>query len=160
MTRALSAALALFLVSCSRSTPPLTANEKTTIANEVRTVMSSVAADVTRDGPLAWLRYFETGPEFFMAVNGGMAFPDGAAARENTQKFATTINRIELKWEGNLRVDPLTKDLAAVASPWHEVQIDKQGHRNEESGYFTGLCERIDGAWHIRNAHWSQATGK
>ena len=51
-----------------------------------------------RNGPLAWLKYFDTGPAFFMAVNGQMAFPNGAAAEEGTRKFAQTISHIELKW--------------------------------------------------------------
>jgi len=50
-----------------------------------------------------------------MAVNGQMAFPNGAAAEEGTRKFAQTISHIELKWGDDLRVDPLTTHLAAIA---------------------------------------------
>ena len=106
-------------------------------------------------GPLAWLKFFNTGPEFFMAVNGQLAFPNAAAATEGTQNFARTINRIELTWGDDLRVDPLTGELAVVAASWREIQVDKGGHRIEEAGYFTGLAEYRDARWRFRDAHWS-----
>jgi hypothetical protein len=121
----------------------------------VRTLMKNVAHDVTHDGPLAWCKYLETGPTFFMAVNGQMAFANGAAAVEGTQKFALTIKHIELAWGEDLRVDPLTPQLAVVAAPWHEVQIDTAGHRVEEDGFFTALAEYREGRWQFRDAHWS-----
>ena len=121
----------------------------------VRALMQTVAQDVTRNGPLAWLKYFDTGPAFFMAVNGQLAFPNSAAAEEGTRKFAQTISHIELKWGDDLRVDPLTTHLAAVAVSWREIQVDTAGHRVNATGYFTGLAEYRDGRWQFRNAHWS-----
>jgi len=90
-----------------------------------------------------------------MAVNGQMAFPNGAAAQEGTEKFAQTISHIQLKWGGDLRVDPLTAELAVVAASWREVQVDTAWHRVDEAGYFTGLAEYREGHWQFRNAHWS-----
>jgi hypothetical protein len=43
---------------------------------------------VTQEGPLAWLEFFDNGPGFFMAVNGQLASPNAAAAKEGTQDFA------------------------------------------------------------------------
>lgn len=120
-----------------------------------RTFMHTVAHDVTQEGPIAWLKFFNTGPEFFMAVNGQLAFPSPAAAKEGTQNFARTINRIELTWGDDLRVDALTAELAVVATSWREIQVDKAGHRSEETGYFTGLAEHREGRWRFRDAHWS-----
>jgi hypothetical protein len=117
--------------------------------------MHAVADDVTQEGALAWLKFFNTGPEFFMAVNGQLAFPNAAAAREGTQNFARTINRIELTWGDDLRVDPLTAELAVVAASWREAQVDQAAHRTEEAGYFTGLVEYRDARWRFRDAHWS-----
>jgi hypothetical protein len=111
------------------------------------TFMHTVAHDVTQDGPLAWLKFFDTGPGFFMAVNGQLVFPNASAAKEGTQKLARTINRIDLTWGNDLRVDPLTAELAVVAASWREIQVDKAGHRIEEAGYFTGLVEYRDGHW-------------
>jgi hypothetical protein len=134
---------------------PLTPASPAAIDESVRTFMHTVAHDVTQEGPLAWLKFFNTGPEFFMAVNGQLAFPNAAAAKEGTQNFARTINRIDLTWGDDLRVDPLTAELAVVAASWREVQVDKAGHRIEEAGYFTGLAEYRDGRWRFRDAHWS-----
>jgi hypothetical protein len=125
------------------------------VEQAVGALMQTVAKDVTRNGPLAWLKYFDTGPAFFMAVNGRMAFPNSAAAKEGTRKFAQTISHIELKWGDDLRVDPLTTHLAAIAVSWREVQVDTAGRRVDETGYFTGLAEYQDGHWQFRNAHWS-----
>ncbi|HEV3277287.1 MAG TPA: hypothetical protein VG860_10765 [Terriglobia bacterium] len=121
----------------------------------VRAFMQSVAHDVTQDGPMAWIKYFDEGPAFFMAVNGQMAFPNAAAAQQGTRKFAQTISHIELKWGDDLRVDPLTADLAVVAASWHETLIDTAGHREDDAGYFTGLAENRKGRWQFRDAHWS-----
>jgi hypothetical protein len=117
--------------------------------------MQTVSHSVTQDGPVAWLKYFDASPAFFMAVNGQMAFPNPAAAQEGTRKFAQTIRQIELKWGDDLRVDPLTNGFAIVGSSWREVLVDTTGHSVTETGYFTGLAEYREGHWQFRNAHWS-----
>ena len=133
----------------------LTPANAAAIDESARTFMHTVAHNVTQEGPLAWLKFFNTGPEFFMAVNGQLAFPNAAAAKEGTQNFARTINHIDLTWGDDLRVDPLTAQLAVVAASWREIQVDKAGHRIEEAGYFTALAEYRDGRWRFRDAHWS-----
>jgi hypothetical protein len=121
----------------------------------VRAFMQTVSHSVTQDGPMAWIKYFDASPAFFMAVNGQMAFPNTAAAHEGTRKFAQTIPHIELKWGDDLRVDPLTNEFAMVAVSWREIQIDTAGHSVTETGYFTGLAEYREGHWQFRDAHWS-----
>jgi hypothetical protein len=128
----------------------LTPASDAAIDESARTFMHTVAHDVTQEGPLAWLKFFDTGSGFFMAVNGQLAFPNAAAAKEGTENFARTIKSIDLTWGNDLRVDPLTAELAVVAASWREIQVDKAGHRIEEAGYFTGL-----GYWRFRDAHWS-----
>jgi hypothetical protein len=139
----------------SHESQSLTPVGEAAIREGVQAFMQRVADDVTRDGPLAWCKYLDTRPVFFMVVNGQMAFPNGAAAQEGTQKFAQNVNHIELKWGNDLRVDPLTADLAVVAVSWSEVQLDTAGHRVDEAGYFTGLAEYREGHWQLRDAHWS-----
>lgn len=133
----------------------LTPASAAAIDESARAFLHTVAHDVTQEGPLAWLKFFDTGPGFFMAVNGQLAFPNAAEAREGTQNFARTINCIDLRWGNDLRVDPLTAELSVVAASWREVQVDKAGHRIEQAGYFTGLAEYRDGHWRFRDAHWS-----
>jgi len=136
----------------------LTPASAAAIDESARTFMHTVAHDVTQEGPLAWLKFFDTGPGFFMAVNGQLAFPNAAAAKEGTQNFARTINSIDLTWGNDLRVDPLNAEFAVVAASWREIQVDKAGHHIEEAGYFTGLIEYRDGRWRFRDAHWSAPT--
>jgi hypothetical protein len=121
----------------------------------VRAFMQTVSHSVTQDGPMAWIKYFDSSPAFFMAVNGQMAFPNSAAAQEGTRRFAQTIRHIELKWGDDLRVDPLTSEFAVVAVSWSEIQVDTAGHSVTEKGYFTGLAEYREGRWQFRDAHWS-----
>ena len=121
----------------------------------VRSFMQTVSHSVTQDGPLAWIKFFDASPAFFMAVNGQMAFPNASAAQEGTRKFAQTIRQIELKWGDDLRVDPLTNEYAVVGVSWREVQVDTAGHSVTETGYFTALAEYRDGHWQFRDAHWS-----
>jgi len=133
----------------------VTPDEAVAVDRAVRAFMQTVSDSVTHDGPLAWIKYFNASPVFFMAVNGQMAFPNAAAAQEGTRKFARTIRQIELKWGDDLRVDPLTNELAVVAVSWREIQVDTAGHTVTETGYFTGLAEYGGGHWQFRNAHWS-----
>jgi hypothetical protein len=133
----------------------LTPARAAAVEEGVRALTRDVARDVTQEGPQAWRNYFEANPFFFMAVNGQMAFPNNAAANEGIQNFALTISHIELQWGDDLRVDPLTPEFAVVAAPWREIQVDINGHRVVESGFFTGLAEYRDGRWQFRDAHWS-----
>lgn len=68
------------------------------VGESLRTFMQAVAREVSQEGPTAWCRYFDTSPAFFMAVNGQLAFANGAAAKEGTTNFARTISHIELSW--------------------------------------------------------------
>src|SRR5260370_42336274 len=96
----------------------LTPASAAAIDESARTFMQTVAHDVTQEGPLAWLKVFNTGPEFFMAVNGQLAFPEAAARKEGTQNFARTINRIDLTWGDDLRVDASAAEPAVVPTAW------------------------------------------
>jgi hypothetical protein len=49
-----------------------------------------------------------------MAVNGQIAFPSGAAAKQGMPEVAQLIKHIDLKWGDDLRVDPLSPQLAVV----------------------------------------------
>jgi hypothetical protein len=146
-------------VTQSRSLTPARASA---VETGVRAFMSTVAHDVTQDGPSAWRKHFADTPSFFMAVNGQLVFADSAAVTAAIPDLARVIKHIELRWSNvrsgdDLRVDPLTADLAVVATSWHEVITDPAGNRVEATGYFTGTVGFRDGRWQFRNAHWSVA---
>jgi hypothetical protein len=143
-------------VSVSRNGPAaLTPSEAASVEDAVRSFMAGVAHDVTQEGPAAWGTAFSDAPSFFMAVDGQLVFPTGAAARAALPELARSIPHIELAWGQDLRVDVLTASLAVVATSWREVRVDAAGHRVDEKGFFTGTVEYRDGRWHLRNAHWS-----
>jgi hypothetical protein len=134
---------------------PLTPERAAAVEDGVRAFTQTVAHDVTQNGPTAWRKHFSDSPAFFMASNGLLVFPNSAAATKGIQDFARTIKQIELRWGDDLRVDPLTPDLAVVAATYHEIQVNTAGQRVDEAGFFTGIAEYRDGRWQFRNAHWS-----
>lgn len=156
-----STALAFLIVTCCHSgigqaTELLPPSRAATVRQGVQEFMQIVARDVTRGGPVAWCKYFDTNPEFFMAVNGKLAFASGADAQKGTQEFAHTIHSIELKWGKDFRVDPITPGLAVVGVSWREVQVDNANHSTEEAGYFTAVAQYQKGHWKFRDVHWSE----
>jgi hypothetical protein len=149
-----AALLALALCCGTRPTP---AEPPPDVAASARSFMLEVARGVTRDGPTAWQRYCADTPAFFMAVNGRLQFADGAAARAGIEALPALIRRIELRWGGDLRVDPLGADYAVVAASYTELQVSPKGQRRIERGFFTGVLERSGEGWKLRDAHWSSA---
>jgi hypothetical protein len=138
--------------SGSQSLTPATA---AAVEKDVRVFTETVARDITQEGPAAWRKYLSESPSFFLASEGRMVFPNGAAATAGIQDLVRTIKRIELQWGDDLRVDPLTPDFAVVAATYHELRVDTAGKRIEESGFFTGTAEHRNGRWQFRNTHWS-----
>src|ERR1700733_550418 len=138
----------------------LTEARRAAVEDRVRQFTATVAHDVTRDGPIAWRKFFGDGPEFFMAVNGKLAFPDGQSAAKAIPEIARQFKHIELRWGQDLRLDALTENLCAVAVSYTEV-IDPQpaadSMRGTHTGYFTALAENRNGQWRFRNAHWSES---
>jgi hypothetical protein len=109
---------------------------------------------------MAWRKHFSDSPEFFMAVNGVIAFPNGQAAAQAIPEIARQYKHIELRWGDDLRVDGLTENLCVVAASYTEVielQPGFEGMQGTQRGYFTGLAEKRNGQWQFRNAHWSAA---
>ena len=134
---------------------PISAAQKAAVEQEVRQFAALVSRDVTQEGPAAWQKHFADDPAFFMAAEGKLQFPNRQAAREGIEGLTRILPHIELNWGDDLRIDPLTAEFAQVATSWHEVLVDKDGHRMEEAGFFTGLVEKRGRQWQFRNAHWS-----
>ncbi len=147
------------VASISANSSNLTAERRTVVENDVRRFTAAVARDVTSEGPIAWRKYFADEPQFFMAVDGTLVFPDGQSAAKAIPQIASQFKRIELHWGDDLRLDPLTDSLCNVATSYTEkieLQPGASGPQGAEVGYFTGIAENRNGQWQFRNAHWSQ----
>jgi hypothetical protein len=138
----------------SKDTVSLDQRQVLAIQDSVRSLSISIARDITREGPNAWLSYFERSPHFFMASEGALAFPNNDSADTFVHGLSTWVRSIELSWS-DLRIDPLTADIAVMAASFHEVLTDTSGHKISEEGYFTAIAEQTSGRWLLRNAHWS-----
>ena len=135
----------------------LTTAQYSIVQDSVLQMASQIAADVSRDGPIAWLRHFADTTVFFMASDGQLMFPNyDSASIFIRNKLVKMISKIELSWS-DIRVDPLTAELAVMAASYKEVLTDSAGHIMplSGSGYFTAVAQQTSHGWQLRNAHWS-----
>jgi hypothetical protein len=139
----------------SRDTCALTPAQKDATEAAVRKFVASVATDINHDGPAAWRKEFADSPSFFMASEGLLVLRNSQTASQAIDQLARTVKHIDLRWGDDLRVDPLTPNLAVVGVSYHETRDDTEGHHVDETGFFTGLAENRDGRWQFRDAHWS-----
>jgi len=68
---------------------------------------------------------------------GNWYSPTATSAARGIDDLTRTIKSIELRWGDDLRVDPLTPDLAVMASSWSELRVAADGGRVTDRGYFT-----------------------
>jgi hypothetical protein len=152
-------AFSLFLIiSChGNDSSVLTPNQASQVRDSVLGMASQIAADLSREGPVAWLGHFCDTAGFFMASDGILMFPNYDSASQFIRKnLVKMISTIELSWS-DLRVDPIRSDLAMMAASYKEILMDSSGRRMPQSGsgYFTGLAQKTSKGWQLRNAHWS-----
>ncbi len=124
------------------------------MAHGIAAMTDSIAVDLHTQGPSAWLRYFDRTPGFFMASDGSLAFPSNDSANKAVPNIARVLKRADLTW-GRLRIDSLSAGMAQLAAPFDETLIDSAGKTTKISGYFTGIVDRGEAGWRLRNAHWS-----
>jgi hypothetical protein len=119
----LTVLLMVFCSACNsqRLVGPAIAPERAAeVEREVLEFAATVAHDVTQEGPAAWRKHFSESPAFFLASEGHLQFQDSASAMAGIQELTRAIKHIELKWS-DVRVDPLTPELAGMGAGWHEV---------------------------------------
>jgi hypothetical protein len=142
-------------LSCTGRTDPLTQRQSDEARERVQKMMDMVSRDVSRDGPIAWLTYFENTPGFFMVSEGQLVFPNGEIASTVIKNdLVKQIRDIELHWS-NVRIDILTETFANVGAAWNEEITDSANHIISQNGYFTAVAEKTRQGWKLRNAHWS-----
>lgn len=143
------------VVSCKRNHAKLNAADRALVKDSVTNMAANIAADISKNGPRAWLNYFEDTPDFFMANEGQLVFQDHQSAKTfilNT--VVKNILQIKLRWE-HIRIDPLTSRLASIGADFHEDQTIASGKNLSIDGYFTGIAHYDGHRWKLRNAHWS-----
>ena len=151
----LAFAMMVLMASCKSGNQDIVAEQQAKVKTGVTQFADSIATNITRDGPIAWLKYFNDSPTFFMASDGQLVFNSHDAA----DKFIKTtlikaITKINLKWS-NLRIDPLTPDIAMMAANFHEDLTDNTDKTTPCDGYFTAVAQQTGKGWQLRNAHWS-----
>ena len=147
--------LILLISSCHNNTDSLTPAQKSIVVDGVQLMVDSIAKAISHEGPIAWLRYFENSPEFYMASNGQLAFTNNdSLANFLKNTYSKSVSKIELSWN-HVRIEPFTSKIASVAAIFHEDITDFAGRKTPSDGYFTGIAHQTSQGWQFQNAHWS-----
>jgi len=145
----------LYISSCQNDEDSLTQIQYSIVKNNVTKMVGSIAKNISDKGPIGWLFYFENTPEFFMASEGQLKFPNrDSAANFINNNLVHNISKIELHWS-NIRIDPLTIKIASIGATFHEDIINVDGKNIQVDGYFTGIAHQTSQGWKLQNAHWS-----
>jgi hypothetical protein len=154
-SRTLILAMSCWVVACHTNTQSLDAKETNLVIDSVRRMTANLINDLSNHGPVAWLNYFEESPDFFMVSSGQLAFKDyqsGKTFIEDTLvKYFVKIN-LQLN---QLRIDPLTSNLASIGAGFHEELFDSTGKMALADGYLTALVKQTNQGWKFRNLQWS-----
>jgi len=148
------------VVACQRGNIQLDSKESNLVRDSVHLMMANLITDLSSRGPVAWLNYFEESPDFFMVSDGQLAFKDYQSGKmfiENT--LIKNILKINLEWN-QLRIDPLTSELASIGGNFHEDLTDSSGKIIESDGYLTAVAKRTNRGWKFGNLHWSMLKNK
>lgn len=149
-------ALALGRAADGAEPNPAAGVDTARVTREVGAMLAEIPAALGRDGPRAWLRYFDDDPSFLMASDGALQLDGIAAARAFLEKYAAGIRAIELHWS-NIRIVALAPGIATVAADYREELTGRDGREMHPHGYFTGLAIRTVSGWRLRSAHWSRS---
>jgi len=142
-------------ISCNNKTSSFAAKEQAIVKDSVQQLVNSIEKNISQRGPVAWLNYFEDSPDFFMASDGLLVFPNIDTARNFINNvLVKNMISIKLKWD-HVRIDPLTVSLSGVSANFHEDAFDSTGKKSAYDGYFSGIAIQTSNGWKLHNAHWS-----
>jgi hypothetical protein len=141
--------------ACKYHKHVLSAADSIAVSDSVKQLTANISHDLASRGPVVWLNYFQNSPQFFMAADGQLSFRDYHSAEAFIRDtLIKNMHKIELKWS-NMRVDVLTRSIAAIGGDFHEDITLANGQTLPFDGYFSGTAVATSGGWKLRNAHWS-----
>jgi hypothetical protein len=148
------------LVGCAaQSDRPLSAAEKSAIADSLKTLVVS-AYDLTGPDPVASLMsLYPTGDSLVSASAGTVV----RTRRELEQQVKTFWNYVGVnmqkpRWEWtSMNIDVLSRDAAAMTSTYRIPHMTPQGTPHLIGGAWTAVFARRGGRWVIVQEHLSDA---
>ncbi len=146
--------ITLILAACQGKRQSPDEGQLGAVRDSVQVFASTVAHEVTREGPRAWLRFFSHSPEFFMASQGKLVFPTIDSASVLVEYLAVQVRSIQLTW-ADMSVDPLSPQLAGFRASFHEIVTERSGQPTPIEGFCTATVEHTGAGWRFRNLHWS-----
>jgi hypothetical protein len=146
---------AISVLSCSEQVKPKAKDQYEPVREGVLSLMNKISGGIKSKGPIAWLDYLEYSPDFFMASEGHLQFPNiDSADNFIRNRLSKQIRKSSLNWN-EIRVDPMNDNQAGIAAQWYEVFTDTAGVETIQRGYFTGIADKVKKDWLLRNLHWS-----
>jgi ketosteroid isomerase-like protein len=150
---------ALLLDACSsRAEPPMSATERSAIADTLRTMVVS-AYDLTKPGDKV-ARMMSLYPP-----NGNVVSASGGRASVSRDSLAAGIrafweyvgqNMREPKWTWDeWHIDVLSRNAAVVTATYHVPHLTPRGQPHTIAGAMTEVFQRRDGQWRVVQEHLS-----
>lgn len=153
-------AMSCLAFACHTNPSALDTKESHLVTDSIHRLVSGLTKDLADRGPIAWLNYFEESPDFFMVSNGQLVFKDYQSGKTFIENILTK-NLIKIHLQLNqLRIDPLTSDLASIGADFHEDLVDSAGKIIQGDGYLTALVKHTPQGWKLRNLQWSMYNKK
>jgi hypothetical protein len=145
--------ISLFLVcffllafTCGEKPLTLSDNDKSDIVKAVKDMTSKYFMDFYTHNVDSVLRHYDTSACFFWAIT-----PDTIAMKRSAM---VTMHRHAVKdytkFEGywsDMRVEPLTNELAMYHGTYHVLTEDKDGHIGKIMGVETGIMIKREDGW-------------
>lgn len=148
------------LVGCAaQSDRPLSAAEKSAIADSLKTLVVS-AYDLTRPDPVASLMSLYPTGDSLVSASAGTVVRTRAQLEQQVKTFWTYVgsNMQKPKWEWtSMNIDVLSRDAAAMTSTYRIPHTTPQGETHLLGGAWTAVFARRGGRWVIVQEHLSDA---
>jgi len=148
------------LVGCAaESDPPLSAAEKSAIADSLKRLVVS-AYDLTRPDPVASLMSLYPTGDSLVSASAGTVVRTRAQLEQQVKTFWTYVgsNMQKPKWEWtSMNIDVLSRDAAAMTSTYRIPHTTPQGETHLLGGAWTAVFARRGGRWVIVQEHLSDA---
>ncbi len=155
--------LGIVLVACKPATTgELSVERRAAIADSVRTVMTTIAKDVTAKDFTVWLPYLERSDRFIWTADGEIPFTSADSLERFIKDFSATLIHTELTWLDQ-RVSALGPGLALVTTPYREMYVGKKADTTRVAGVFVGVWASLPTGWKIvsgNTSHPQPATGR
>lgn len=122
--------------------------------DSVRTIMTTMAREISAQGFVAWLPYLHRTEHFVWSADGVLEFPSADSLDTFVRGFAATLTHTELEFTAQ-RVSPIRPGVAQVAASYRELFVGTKADTTRVAGMFIGLWVNTPDGWRLASGHTS-----